>query len=146
LTPCFVCHRLRCHLVCHPTQAFLVLFQQSRYNQRLYVLHRRKRCLYADLSNSAFISSSMVLGAEVGKNLSTGFPCRSMRNLVKFQGIFPPVIQDMGPGCFCLRNFHRGCALSPLTSILAKRSNEGFHFFMMRSLISAFVPGSCPPN
>lgn len=44
-------------------------------------------------------------------------------------------------GCAFI-HFHRGCALSPFTSILAKRSNLTLNPFA-NSLISAFVPGSC---
>lgn len=96
----------------------------------------------AGLFSSARMSSSMLFGDVVGKYLSMGFPRRSMRNLVKFHGIFPPVIQLAVPPCFSFKNFQRGSASSPFTFNFAKRSKVIPHFFKTRALISAFVPGS----
>jgi len=89
-----------------------------------------------------WISFSISIGSVGGPNRSRGFPFLSTKNFVKFHLIasIPRI-----PPFWVFNHFHRGCASFPFTFTLLVMSHVTPNV-LANFLISASVPGSCPPN
>src|ERR1700722_6482202 len=80
-------------------------------------------------------------GFTLESNRFTIVPSRPMRNLVKFQRMFPGN-GELAPA----RYTYNGCRLSPFTSSLSNIGNVTSYFEVQNALISRSVPGSCSLN
>lgn len=87
------------------------------------------------------VTIKLTIGSVGGPNRSTTCPSLSTTNFVKFHLMKAPIV----PPFLDFMYFHRGWALSPLTSTLLVISKVTLNC-LINSLISASVPGSCPPN
>ena len=105
-------------------------------NSIRYSHHFASSCSIA-LSNSSESGSTPDL-----KRLTT-LPCLSTRNFSKFQPTSPDKSPFQPPD---VRNEYRGCLSEPFTEIFSNMSNVTLNFVEQNSLISSFVPGSCPPK
>src|SRR6478609_4322937 len=122
-------------------EQFLVVVRAARIGRQA-VRKRVGRGFAFLVHSSASISFLNPSGVTVGAWRPTTLPDRSTTNLVKFHLIDDPKRPDFSR----FRYSYSGCALPPLTSILANIGNVTSYLLSQNASIALASPGSCAPN
>jgi len=113
---------------------------------RLRLTSARYRSRRAVHHKYLMISDSIANGLVVGAYRPTVLPCLSIKNLEKFHLIsLPARASNPLSGADSFRCFQSGFAFAPFTSVFSISGNLA-PYFPANALISAALPGSCPPN